>query len=147
MPGGALDVAIPPAWLKRTALNDYRPGKILDTLFAANLNQVFGSVALRALEAYATSTPWLHKDTTRITLYGAYEETPCEGPQSLQAPGVPTPPRSDCGQSKDGHNDLRPVLLSLGVSSDGLPLRLGIRGSNTSDSAETRVAIKECLAL
>src|SRR4029434_118272 len=36
--------------LTRTALNDYRLGQILDTLFAANLNQVFGAVALRALE-------------------------------------------------------------------------------------------------
>jgi transposase len=39
------------------------------------------------------------------------------------------------------------VLLSLGVSSDGLPLRLGIRDGNTSDSPETPVAIAECVAL
>ena len=39
------------------------------------------------------------------------------------------------------------MLLSLGVSSDGLPLRLGIRDGNTSDSTETPVAIEECLAL
>jgi transposase len=40
------------------------------------------------------------------------------------------------------------VLLSLGVSGDGgLPLRLGIRDGNTSDSTETPVAIEECLAL
>jgi hypothetical protein len=39
------------------------------------------------------------------------------------------------------------VLLSLGVSSDGLPLRLGVRDGNTNDSTETPVAIEECLAL
>ena len=39
------------------------------------------------------------------------------------------------------------MLLSLGVSSDGLPLRLGVRDGNTSDSTETPVAIEECLAL
>jgi hypothetical protein len=39
------------------------------------------------------------------------------------------------------------VLLSLGVSSDGLPLRLGVRDGNTSDSPETPVAIEECVAL
>ena len=39
------------------------------------------------------------------------------------------------------------MLLSLGVSSDGLPLRLGIRDGNTSDSTETPVAIEECVAL
>jgi len=33
------------------------------------------------------------------------------------------------------------------VSSDGLPLRLGVRDGNTSDSTETPGAIEECLAL
>jgi transposase len=133
--------------LKRTALNDYRLGQILDTLFAANLNQVFGAVALRALEVYAVPTPWLHQDTTTLTLSGAYEEAPREGPQDLQTPAAPLPPRPAYGHSKDGHDDLKQVLLSLGVSSDGLPLRLGIRDGNTSDSTETPVAIEEYLAL
>jgi transposase len=40
------------------------------------------------------------------------------------------------------------VLLSLGVSGDGgLPLRLGLRDGNRSDSVETPLAIEECLAL
>jgi transposase len=40
------------------------------------------------------------------------------------------------------------VLLSLGVSGDGgLPLRVGLRDGNRSDSVETPVAIEECLAL
>ena len=39
------------------------------------------------------------------------------------------------------------MLLSLGVSSEGLPLRMGLRDGNTSDSTETPVAIEECLAL
>jgi len=55
--------------LTRTSLHDYRLGQILDTLFAANLNRVFGAIALNALEVYALSTPWLHQDTTTITLY------------------------------------------------------------------------------
>ena len=133
--------------LKRTAVHDDRLGQILDTLFAANLNQVFGVVALRALEVYAIPTPWRHQDTTTLTLYGAYEEAPREGSQDLQTPAAPLPPRPAYGHSKDGHDDLKQVLLSLGVSSDGLPLRLGIRDGNTSDSTETPVAIKEYLAL
>jgi hypothetical protein len=51
-------------------------GHILDALFAANLNTVFGAVALKALEVYAMPTPWLHQDTTTIALYGAYEDEP-----------------------------------------------------------------------
>jgi len=58
-----------------------------------------------------------------------------------------TPPRPAYGHSKDGRDDLKQVLLSLGVSSDGLPLRLGVRDGNTSDSTETPVAIEECVAL
>jgi transposase len=124
--------------LGRASLHDYRLGQILDALFAANLNGVFGAVALKALEVYAIPTPWLHQDTTTITLYGAYED----------APKTPEAPRPAYGHSKDGRDDLKQVLLSLGVSGDGgLPVRVGIRDGNTSDSTETPVAIEECLAL
>src|SRR5215813_12601815 len=126
--------------LARASLHDYRLGQILDALFAAQLNRVFGAIALNALEVYALSTPWLHQDTTTITLYGAYEE------ESRPGEGL-VPPRPAYGHSKDGRDDLKQVLLSLGVSSDGLPLRLGVRDGNTSDSTETPVAIEECLAL
>src|SRR4030095_14295628 len=60
--------------LTRTSLHDYRLGQSLDALFAANLNRVFGAIALNALEVYALAPPWLQQDTTTITLYGAYEE-------------------------------------------------------------------------
>src|SRR5215831_17485992 len=126
--------------LGRASLNDYRLGQILDTLFAAQLHRVFGAIALNALDVYALSTPWLHQDTTTITLYGAYEEA------ARPVAGL-VPPRPASGHSKDGRDDLKQVLLSLGVSSDGLPLRMGLRDGNTSDSTETPVAIEECLAL
>ena len=54
--------------LTRTTLNDDRLGQSLATWFAANLNQVFGAVALRALEVSAIPPPWLHQDTTTLTL-------------------------------------------------------------------------------
>jgi hypothetical protein len=57
--------------LPRAALNDYRLGHILEALFAANLNAVLSAVALKALEVYAISTPWLQQDTTTMRLYGA----------------------------------------------------------------------------
>src|SRR5499426_3098158 len=124
--------------LTRTSLHDYRLGQSLDTLFAANLNRVFGAIALHALEVYAIPTPWLHQDTTTIALYGAYEDEP----QTLGAP------RPAYGHSKDGRDDLKQVLLSLGVSGDGgVPLRIGVRDGNRSDSMATPVAIEECLAL
>jgi transposase len=131
-------VALLQPGLTRASLHDYRLGHILDALFAANLNSVFSAVALKALEVYAIPTPWLHQDTTTIALYGAYEDEP-------QKPGAPRP---TYGHSKDGRDDLKQVLLSLGVSGDGgLPLRLGVRDGNRSDSVETPLAIEECLAL
>src|SRR5438046_5309003 len=133
--------------LTRASLHDYRLGQILDALFAANLNRVFGAVALRALEVYAIPTPWLHQDTTTITLYGAYEEARRTDGQAPQVPAGPVPPCPAYGHSKDGHDDLKQVLLSLGVSSEGLPLRMGLRDGNTSDSTATPVANAECVAL
>jgi len=131
-------VALLQPGLTRGSLNDYRLGHILDALFAANLNRVFGAIALKALEVYTIPTPWLHQDTTTITLYGAYEDEP-------KSPEAPHPAY---GHSKDGHDDLKQVLLSLGVSGDGgLPLRVGLRDGNRSDSVETPLAIEECLAL
>ena len=69
--------------LTRASLHDYWLGQILDALFAAQLNRVFGAIALNALEVYALSTPWLHQDTTTITLYGAYEEVARPGAEPL----------------------------------------------------------------
>src|SRR5262252_7358460 len=124
--------------LTRASLHDYRLGHILDALFAANLNKVFSAIALKALEVYAIPTPWLHHDTTTIALYGAYAEEP----------KTPRAPRPAYGHSKDGRDDLKQVLLSLGVSGDGgIPLRLGVRDGNRSESVETPVAIEACLAL
>ena len=57
--------------LTRTSVQDTRLGQMLDALCAANLNRVFGPLALNALETSAITTPWLHQDTTTISCYGA----------------------------------------------------------------------------
>jgi transposase len=124
--------------LESLSVHDTRLGQILDGLFAANLNQVFSTMALKALETYAISTSWLHQDTTTISLYGAYAEVS----------DASNAPRPAYGHNKDGRGDLKQVLLSLGVSGDGgLPLRMGLRDGNTSDSVEVPQAITESLAL
>src|SRR4029450_13463924 len=55
--------------LTRASRHDTRLGQILDALFAAHLHQVFGAIALQALEVYAIATPWWHQDTTTMALY------------------------------------------------------------------------------
>jgi hypothetical protein len=57
--------------LTRASLHDDRLGQILEALFAAPLNRVCGAIALNALEVYAIAPPWLHQDTTTLTLSGA----------------------------------------------------------------------------
>ena len=124
--------------LERPSVHDTRLGQMLDALFAANLNRVFGAIALTALKTYAIGTPWIHQDTTTIALYGAYD----------QGPDDTTAPRPAYGHSKDGRGELKQVLLSLGVSGDGgLPLRMGLHDGNTSDSIDVPRAVAESLAL
>src|SRR5262252_8061937 len=124
--------------LTRASLHDYRLGHILAALCAANLHKVLSALARKALEVYAIPTPWLHQATTTSALSGAYEDAP-------QTVGAPRPAY---GQSKDGRDALKQVLLSLGVSGDGgWPVRVGLRDGNRSDSVETPLAIEECLAL
>jgi transposase len=120
------------------SLHDSRLGQTLDALYDANLHTVFSAIALRTLQTYQVETPWIHQDTTTIGLYGAYEEPSDEGKG----------PRPAYGYSKDGRDDLKQVLLSLGVSGDGgLPLRLGLHDGNTSDSVDVPRAIEQSVAL
>lgn len=134
--------------LKRESVNDYRLGLILETLFAANLNRVFGALALKALEVYSLETAWLHQETTTLSLYGAYEAIEAGREIAANESDAPVVPRPAYGHSKDHRPDLKQVVLSLGVSgAGGLPLRMGIRDGHTSDSTEMPVAIEECLAL
>jgi transposase len=118
------------------SVHDTRLGQILDALFAANLNQVFSAIALETLETYAISTPWMHHDTTTI-LWGLQDANTAHDA-----------PHPAYGHHKDGRGDLKQVWLGLGVSSGGgLPLRMGLRDGNTSDSEEVPQAIEESLAL
>src|SRR5262249_32436682 len=126
--------------LTRASLHADRLGQSLGTRLAAPLNRVCGAIALNALAVYAVPPPGAIQEPTRIPLSGPWEG----GPRPVQ--GL-VPPRPADGPSQDGHDDLQQVLLRLGVRRDGLPLRLGVREGNTSDSPDTPGAIEECLAL
>jgi hypothetical protein len=110
----------------------------LDALCAAHLHRVFSAVALQALAVYASPTPGLPQDTTTLALSGASADDP-------QTPGAPRPAS---GQSKDGREDLKQGRLSRGVSGDGgIPLRVGLREGNRSESVATPGALAAWLAL
>jgi hypothetical protein len=129
-------VALLQPGLTPASRHDDRLGQILDALLAAHRNRVFGAIALNALAIDALPTPWRPQDTTTLTRYGASEDEP-------KPPGAPRPAY---GQSQDGHDALKQVLLRLGVSRDGLPLRMGARDGQTRDSPETPVALEEGVA-
>jgi hypothetical protein len=59
-------LALLQADVTRMSLNDYWLGQILDALFAAHLNRVFGMVALKALEVSAIPTPWPNPAITSL---------------------------------------------------------------------------------
>ena len=118
--------------LTRAALHDDRLGPLLDALFAAHLHKVCGAMALKALAGEAIPPPWRQQETTTMALAGAEADEP-------QPPGAPRPAS---GQSPDGRDARKPVLLSLGGSGDGgSPRRGGRRAGHRSDSVATPVAI------
>jgi hypothetical protein len=86
----------------KAALNDYRLGQILDALFAANVNRVFGALALKALEVYAIPTPWLHQDTTTITSMVRMKRRPPQRHRGRQRPRALCPPVPPTGTIKMG---------------------------------------------
>ncbi len=124
--------------LEPLSVHETRLGQMLDALFRAKRNQVFSAMALKALETYTISTPWMHQDTTTISLYRAYADVN----------DASSAPRPASGHNTDGRGDLKQVLLSLGVSGDGgLPLRMGLGDGNRSDSVNVRQAIEESVTL
>ena len=134
--------------LGRESLNDDRLGQIRDSLFAANLNSVFGALALQALAVYSIETVWRHQDTTPLSLSGAYAGGEADSAEAAQATAAAGGPRPAYGPSKESRPDRKQVLLSLGGSGDGGgPLRRGLRAGNTRDSTETPVALAAGLAL
>jgi Domain of unknown function (DUF4277) len=88
------------------ALNDDRIGRALDAVAPA-LEQLVGSVGVRAIAVFGVDVARLHWDMTSVSLYGAYED--------LEAGFAP--PR--WGRPKDRRPDLKQVQTGLAVSGDG----------------------------
>ena len=94
---------LPQPGLTRASLHAYRLGYILDALFAANLNQVFSAIALKALEVYTIPTPWLLRTPRRLRSMG-----PMKTNQRYQErPGQPTGTARRTGRSQAGASQAR----------------------------------------
>jgi transposase len=89
-------------------LNDDRLGRALDAL-APMVDQVAGSVGVKAIAEYGIDTARLHWDMTSISLHGAYPEKD----QDEEFPQV------KYGHPKDRRVDLKQIQAGLGCAADG----------------------------
>ncbi|WP_228566375.1 IS1634 family transposase [Nocardia sp. SYP-A9097] len=87
-------------------LNDDRVGRALDAI-APRLDQIAGSVGVRAIEAFGIDVARIHWDMTSISMHGDYEQLQ----EGFAAPKF--------GHPKDRRPDLKQVQAGIAVSGDG----------------------------
>jgi transposase len=131
-----------PAWVARrvpehlglqpgqaTLLNDDRFGRALDHLQRADRASLLTALVLRAVREFKIDTSEMHQDTTTVSFHGDYAEQP-------PAERADRPPRITFGYSKDHRPDLKQLLYSITISSDGaVPVHCKIYDGNTTDDA------------
>lgn len=109
-------------------LNDDRVGRMLARLFDADRASLLTRLLLSAIETFGIDTSRLHTDTTSIRFTGAYA-----GADGRPRGGKPTPAIVR-GHSKDHRPDLKQLVWSLTVSSDGaVPVCHRVADGNTND--------------
>lgn len=101
-------------------------GRTLDKLYEANVNSLYSKMSLSCLAKFDIPIHSLHADTTSISLYGEYEsatEEEDEGELSI------------ChGYSKDGHPELKQIMVGKIVTDQGIPIVSMPLDGNTADS-------------
>lgn len=131
-----------PAWAKRRvpqhlgltanqvdALNDDRIGRTLDHFYDADRASLLTALVRRTVAAFDIDLTEFHQDTTTVTFSGDYAH---QGD-----PARPDrPPRITFGYNKDHRPDLKQLLYSVTLSSDGaVPVHAKTYDGNTTDDA------------
>jgi transposase len=110
-------------------LNDDRLGRALDHLRRADRASLLTALVRQAVRAFAIDLSEFHQDTTTVTVSGQYADQP-----PLEQVG--RPPRITFGYNKDHRPDLKQLLFSITISSDGaVPVHAKIYDGNTTDDA------------
>lgn len=104
-------------------INDDRAARVLDALWEANPQQVFGAVANSAIAVHGLPTDTVHADTTSKSFYGAYNG-------DIDDETVPVVTR---GHSKNHRPDLKQLVFGVGTTSDGVPIIGEVANGNESD--------------
>lgn len=129
-----------PAWVARrvpehlglspeqvTLLNDDRIGRALDHLYKADRASLLTALVLHTVREFAIDLSELHQDTTTVTFCGDYAG-------QAAAEQTDRPPRITFGYNKDHRPDLKQLLYSITISSDGaVPVHGKSYDGNTSD--------------
>jgi transposase len=112
-----------------SALNDDRIGRALDHLHIADRASLLTALVRRTVEAFGIALTEFHQDTTTVTFSGDYTNQP--------DPAQPDrPPRITFGYNKDHRPDLKQLLYSVTLSSDGaVPIHAKTYDGNTTDDA------------
>jgi transposase len=129
-----------PAWVARQVpehlglqpghlalLNDDRFGRALDHLQRSDRASLLTALVIRAVTEFHIDLSEHHQDTTTVTFHGNYAEP------TLSRPGN-QPPHITFGYNKDHRPDLKQLLYSITISSDGaVPVHCKIYDGNTTD--------------
>jgi transposase len=126
-----------PRWIGPGTIGDDAIGRALDRLFEADRASLLTHLALSALEHFDLDTSRIHNDSTSVKLSGAYTH---------QLPGAIQLRR---GFSKDHRPDLKQLVYSLCVTSDGaIPIHYKAYDGNQTDDTthwETWQALRRLL--
>ena len=120
-------------------INDDRMGRSLDALFSADRASMLTEIAVCAMREFRIGAGRFHNDTTTITFSGEYEEADGSMTRGKKTPKIAR------GHNKDHRPDLKQLLMSLTVSSDGsVPVHYRIFDGNTQD-VSTHIEMWECV--
>ncbi len=113
-------------------LNDDRMGRMLDTLYAAGVTELFLEVAKSARKAFPFPVRALHVDSTSFHVHGVYGSG--EEGQAAEEGDQALPIRISHGYSRDHRPDLKQWVMNL-VCADtgGIPLLFAPGDGNQSD--------------
>ena len=121
------------------ALNDDRTGKALDALFDADRASMMTGIAVRAIREFGIDLGRFHNDTTTVTFHGRYRKADGRRERGKETVKI------TFGHNKDHRPDLKQLLWSLTVSSDGaVPVHYRVYDGNTQD-AVTHIQVWEAV--
>ncbi|QDZ41056.1 IS1634 family transposase [Euhalothece natronophila Z-M001] len=121
-------------------LNDDRLGRVLDKLYLTGLEDIFLSIALKAVQKFSIGAESIHLDSSSLSVEGEYENTLIEeakvevNSEEGEKRNPPQQIQITYGYSRDKRPDLKQFMVDLIGSGDGdIPLFLRTGSGNESD--------------